>query len=68
MATVADNANIVGRASDNQNDGERWPPQEKIAELAHQLWCERGQDDGHAEADWFRAEKQLADRPPEAKK
>ena len=64
MPTVVDNANIVNRPKDNQNDTGRSPSREEIAELAHQLWHERGQEDGHAEEDWVRAEKQLADRAP----
>lgn len=67
MPSVADNANVANRPTDNQEEGERWPPHGKVAELAYQLWCERGREDGHAEADWVRAEKQLAaQRPPAA--
>jgi len=68
MPTVTDNASVVNRPNDSQNGGEHWPPQEKIAELAHQLWCERGREDGHADEDWIRAQKQLADRHPEVEK
>ncbi len=59
MPTVEDSANLV----DSQQEGEGSPAHEKVAELAYKLWCERGRGDGHAEADWCRAEKQLADRP-----
>ena len=34
-------------------------PQEKIAELAHQLWNERGRSPGQDAEDWFRAEQLL---------
>jgi len=66
MPSVADNANVANRPTDSQEGGERWPPPGKVSELAYQLWCERGQQDGHAEADWCRAQKQLADQGPEA--
>jgi hypothetical protein len=32
---------------------------EEIARLAHEFWAERGQQDGHHEEDWFRAEQEL---------
>jgi hypothetical protein len=32
---------------------------EEIAELAHRFWTERGQDHGHHEEDWLRAEQAL---------
>jgi hypothetical protein len=32
---------------------------EKVAELAHRLWNERGRVHGHHEEDWFRAEQEL---------
>jgi hypothetical protein len=32
---------------------------EEIARLAHKFWAERGQQDGHHEEDWFRAEQEL---------
>ncbi|MGD1064938.1 MAG: DUF2934 domain-containing protein, partial [Terracidiphilus sp.] len=32
---------------------------EKVAELAHRFWAERGGIDGHHEEDWFRAEQEL---------
>jgi len=60
MPTVVDNANVVNRRKDTQN--ERSPSHEEIADLAYRLWRERGQGDGHADEDWIRAEKQLADR------
>jgi hypothetical protein len=31
-----------------------------IAELAYQLWVERGRPDGSAEGDWYEAQRQLA--------
>lgn len=62
MPTVVDNANVVSRPKNNQNTSDRSPSHEEVAELAHKLWHERGQSDGHAEEDWVRAEKQLADR------
>lgn len=34
-------------------------PQEKVAELAHRFWTERGGDHGHHEEDWYRAEQEL---------
>lgn len=64
MPTVVDKANVVGRPKDKQNNSERSPSHEEIADLAHQLWHERGGGDGHAEEDWIRAEKQLANRTP----
>ena len=32
---------------------------EQIAQLAHKYWADRGQQDGHAEEDWLRAEQEL---------
>lgn len=32
---------------------------EKVAELAHRFWAERGGAHGHHEEDWFRAEQEL---------
>jgi hypothetical protein len=32
---------------------------EKVAELAHHYWQERGGTHGHDEEDWFRAEQEL---------
>jgi hypothetical protein len=32
---------------------------EKVAELAHRFWAERGGAHGHHEDDWFRAEQEL---------
>ena len=32
---------------------------ERVAELAHRLWAERGHGHGHHEEDWFRAEQEL---------
>lgn len=32
---------------------------EKVAELAHRFWAERGGTHGHHEEDWFRAEQEL---------
>ncbi len=34
-------------------------PREQIAELAHQLWNERGRQHGQDADDWFRAEQLL---------
>ena len=33
--------------------------EEKIAELAHQLWMERGCPDGSPEEDWLEAERRI---------
>jgi hypothetical protein len=35
------------------------PSHEQIAQLAQQLWAERGCQDGYAEQDWLRAEQEL---------
>lgn len=35
------------------------PSHEEIAQLAQQYWAERGWQDGHAEQDWLRAEREL---------
>lgn len=35
------------------------PSHDEIALLAMQYWVERGHQDGHAEQDWFRAEREL---------
>jgi hypothetical protein len=35
------------------------PTHEEIARLAQQYWAERGRQDGQAEQDWLRAERQL---------
>jgi hypothetical protein len=32
---------------------------EKVAQLAHRFWTERGQQHGHHEEDWYRAEQAL---------
>jgi len=37
----------------------RIPSHEEIARLAEQYWAERGHQDGHAEQDWLRAEREL---------
>jgi hypothetical protein len=34
-------------------------PYERVAQLAHQFWAERGHQHGHHEDDWFRAEQEL---------
>ena len=33
--------------------------EEVIAELAHQLWIDRGQPEGSPEEDWFRAQEMV---------
>jgi hypothetical protein len=35
------------------------PSREQIAELARRYWAERGWQDGYAEQDWLRAEREL---------
>jgi hypothetical protein len=35
------------------------PDEEAIAELAYQLWAERGRPDGSPDEDWFRAKEIL---------
>jgi flagellar biosynthesis/type III secretory pathway protein FliH len=35
------------------------PSREEIARLAQQFWVERGHQDGLAEQDWLRAEREL---------
>jgi hypothetical protein len=35
------------------------PSYEEIARLAERYWAERGWQDGHAEQDWLRAEREL---------
>ena len=35
------------------------PTREDIARLAEQYWIERGWQDGYAEQDWLRAEREL---------
>ena len=35
------------------------PTHEEIALLAQQYWAERGRQDGQAEQDWLRAEREL---------
>ena len=35
------------------------PTHEEIARLAQQYWAERGWQDGQAEQDWLRAEREL---------
>jgi len=37
----------------------RVPSHEEISRLAEQYWAERGHQDGHAEQDWLRAEREL---------
>lgn len=34
-------------------------PHDRVAQLAHQYWAERGHQHGHHEEDWFRAEQEL---------
>jgi len=34
-------------------------PHERVAELAHQFWIERGHQHGFHEEDWLRAEREL---------
>jgi hypothetical protein len=38
------------------------PTHEEIALLALQYWAERGRQDGQAEQDWLRAERELIER------
>lgn len=35
------------------------PTHDEIAQLAQQYWAERGRQDGQAEQDWLRAEREL---------
>jgi len=35
------------------------PTHDEIAQLARRYWTERGGQDGHAEQDWLRAEREL---------
>ena len=35
------------------------PTREQIEALARKYWAERGWQDGHAEQDWLRAEREL---------
>lgn len=35
------------------------PSHEQIAQLAQKFWAERGWQDGYAEQDWLRAEREL---------
>jgi hypothetical protein len=35
------------------------PTHQEIARLAEQYWAERGRQDGQAEQDWLRAEREL---------
>jgi hypothetical protein len=37
----------------------RMPSYEEIARLAERYWAERGWQDGYAEQDWLRAEREL---------
>jgi hypothetical protein len=37
----------------------RTPSYEEIARLAERYWAERGWQDGYAEQDWLRAEREL---------
>jgi hypothetical protein len=37
----------------------RTPSYEEIAQLAQRYWAERGWQDGYAEQDWLRAEREL---------
>jgi hypothetical protein len=37
----------------------RAPSYEEIAQLAERYWAERGWQDGYAEQDWLRAEREL---------
>ena len=64
MPSLVDNANVVNRPKDKQNNSEQSPSREQIASLAHHFCRERGQGDGQAEEDWIRAEKQLTDSAP----
>ena len=38
------------------------PSHEEIAQLARELWAQRGYKDGYAEQDWLRAEQELQRR------
>jgi hypothetical protein len=38
---------------------EKTVPHEQIEQLARQYWAERGWQDGYAEQDWLRAEREL---------
>jgi hypothetical protein len=39
------------------------PEHEQIALLAHSYWLNRGPGEGSAEEDWFRAEREIRERP-----
>ena len=38
------------------------PSREEIEQLARIFWAERGYQDGYAEQDWLRAERELLER------
>jgi hypothetical protein len=40
------------------------PSSEEIAQLAYELWQQRGCPDGSPELDWFQAEQELAGEAP----
>ena len=43
----------------NSGNGLRKPSHEEIERLARTYWAERGYQDGYAEQDWLRAEREL---------
>ncbi|MGH9733213.1 MAG: DUF2934 domain-containing protein [Candidatus Acidiferrales bacterium] len=42
---------------------ERTPSRDEIELRAYEIYEQRGGEDGHAEEDWFTAERELAERP-----
>ncbi len=49
----------VAKKNGNGKVAQMAPPRERVAELAHQFWIERGYQHGFDAEDWFRAEQEL---------
>jgi Protein of unknown function (DUF2934) len=56
---VAENKHL-GRESTMADKNTAVVSEEKIREIAHQLWVEAGQPDGQAESHWFKAIEQAS--------
>jgi hypothetical protein len=50
-ATKTNNAGEISKAVT--------PTREEIEQLAKRFWADRGYEDGHAEQDWLKAEREL---------
>jgi hypothetical protein len=58
-AVAKTRAKVAGKTGAVDIGASRMPSYEEIAQLAERYWAERGWQDGYAEQDWLRAEREL---------